>query len=63
MSDTCNDKCNNEDINYDKIEDELQATFHWFDKDHLEDISDHDTICANNYENEEFTKTDTKPPP
>ena len=60
---SCNDKQDDEDTDYDKLENELQSAFNRFDEEHLEDISDDDTVCANNREDEEFTKTDTKPPP
>ena len=42
---------------------ELQSAFDRFDENHLEDISDDDTVCAGNREDEAFTKADTKPPP
>ena len=61
--DSCNDKRNDEDTDYDKLENELQSAFDRFDEKHLEDISDDDTVCADNRENVEFTKIDTKPPP
>ena len=41
----------------------MQSAFNRFDEEHLEDISDDDTVCADNREIEEFTKPDTKPPP
>ena len=41
----------------------MQSAFDCFDEEHLEDISDGDTVCADNREDEDFTKTDTKPPP
>ena len=41
----------------------MQSAFDRFDEEHLENISDDDTVCADNREKEEFTKTDTKPPP
>ena len=62
-NDSCTDKRDDEDTDYDKLENELQSAFDRFDEEHLEDISDDDTICADNREKEEFTKTDTKPPP
>ena len=41
----------------------MQSAFDRFDEEHLEDISDDDTVCADNQEKEELMKTDTKPPP
>ena len=68
QSTTKNDKYTNkqddEDIDYDRLEDELQLAFNRFDEEHLDDISDdNDTVCADNCDKEELTKPDTKPPP
>ena len=61
--DSCNDKRDDEDTDYNKLVNELQSAFDRFDEEHLEDISDEDTVCADNRENEEeFSKTSAKPP-
>ena len=61
--DSCDDKRDDENLDYNKLEDELQSAFDHFGEKHLEDISDDETVCADNQEDEDFTKTDTKPPP
>ena len=61
--DSCDDKRDDENTDYDKLENELQSAFDRFDEEHLDDISNDDTVCPNNREDEDFTKTDTKPPP
>ena len=63
-NDKCTDKQDDEDTDYDKLEVDLQSAFDRFDEEHLEDISDDDTVCANNCnQEEEFLKTSTKFPP
>ena len=61
--DSCDDKRDDEDTDYDKLENELQSVFDCFDEKHLENISDNGAICANNQENEDFTKIDTNSSP
>ena len=62
-NDGYNDKQDDEDTDYNKLKNELQSAFDQFDEEHVEDIFDDDTVCAGNRENEEFTKTNTKPSP
>ena len=50
----CTNKQDNEDTDYDKLEADLQSVFDQFDEEHLEDISDDDTVCANNCDQEEI---------
>ena len=62
-NDKCTDKRDDKDTIYDKLEAELQSAFDWFDKEHINNISDDDIICSDNCDKEESTKTDTKPLP
>ena len=62
-NDSCTDKRDDENTDYDKLETELQPASDQFDKEHLEDISDDNTVCVNNREREEFMTADAKPPP
>ena len=63
-NDEYTDKRDDKDTNYDKLEADLQSAFDRFDKEYLEDISDDETVCANNCnQGKEFLKTSTKPPP
>ena len=61
--DCYNDKQDDENTDHDKLEYKLQSAFDHFDEEHLEDISDDDTVCADNRKAEDFKKIDTKPPP
>ena len=47
-NDSCTDKQDDEDTDYDKLEIDLQSAFDRFDEEQLEDNFDDDTICADN---------------
>ena len=62
-NDKYTDKRDDKDTGYDKLEAELQSTFDQFDKEHFNDIYNDETVCADNCNKGEFSKTATKSPP